>query len=269
MNRRPSLSFVPPFVLACALGALGSRPAPAAPLNGTTAVQTRPDAAAPLITFLKAGSEPAPAAGAEAPAGWLAVTVPGPFTAYVRNQDLAKSLEVKPGSSLYLKPSADAGVLATSAKGDVIAITGLHGKWTEVRLEKALVGYIHLGPLPAVADGVIPDAPAAASAPPSDLATAGGPGRAAPASLRDDGSLPRFFEGRFVSTRHLLSGPKPYAWQLNDSTGARLAYLDVRKLLLTEQIDSYVGHEVGVYGAASRVPGTKDMVIVLESLQLK
>ncbi len=249
---------------ALALSALPLVPATAAPLTGTTAVQTRPDAAAPLITFLKAGSEPVPAPTADAPAGWLAVSVPGPFTAYVQNQDLAKSLDVKTGSALYLKPSTDAGVLTTSVKGDSIAITGLHGKWTEVRLDKTLVGYIHIGPLAAAADGTIKDAP-----PPSDLSTASGPGKAAPAPSPDETALPRFFEGRFVSTHRLLSSPKPYSWQLNDASGARLAYLDVRKLLLTEQIDNYVGHDVGVYGAASRVPGTKDMVILLESLRLK
>ena len=269
MNRRRfPILLAREMLLILAVAALGHAGLRAAPLSATTAVQTRPEASAPLVTFLKAGSEPVPAAEAspDIPAGWMAVSVAGPFTVYVPNQDLTKALEVKPGSSLYLKPSSDAGVLTTSAKGDSLTITGLHGKWTEVRLEKAVLGYIHLGPLPPSpeAQPMPVDVP-----PPSDLATAGGPGKAAPVSAPEDGALPRYFEGRFTSTHRLFSAPKPYSWQLDDASGARLAYLDVRKLLLTEQIESYAGHDVAVLGSASRVPGTKDMVIVLESLRWK
>ncbi len=51
----------------------------ATPLMETAAVQTRPDPAAPAITYLKAGSEPVVATNALAttPAGWLAVELPG------------------------------------------------------------------------------------------------------------------------------------------------------------------------------------------------
>ncbi len=185
----------PAFVLAGLSAAAG-----AAPLPGTTAVQTRPEADAPAIGYLKAGSEPVPA-DAPAPEGWLAVSLPGPFSAYVRSGDLSKSLDVRPGASLYLEPKPDAPVLALAAAGDKIEITGLLGKWTQVQLDKSLTGYIHAGPLPpapavpgaagAPAPGVLTDVPAAApAAPPAngpgravDTAEAGRPG-AAPAARR-------------------------------------------------------------------------------------
>jgi len=98
----------------CALAGLAA--AAAAPLPGTTAVQTRPEADAPAIGYLKAGSEPVPA-DAPAPEGWMAVSLPGPFSAYVRSGDLSKSLDVRPGASLYLEPKPDAPVLTLAAAG--------------------------------------------------------------------------------------------------------------------------------------------------------
>ena len=76
------------------------------------------------------------------------------------------------------------------------------------------------------------------------------------------------FEGRFVAA-HKLFSHRPYQWELADSTGTRLAYLDVSKLLLTEQMDKYIDHQVAVSGAVSPVPGSKDVVVSVEILQLK
>ena len=68
---------------ACALSAVASLVA--APLTVTTAVHTKPDASAPAISFMKAGTDPVPAPNAPAnlPPGWIAVELPGPFEGYV------------------------------------------------------------------------------------------------------------------------------------------------------------------------------------------
>jgi len=258
----PSAAF-----LACMLlPGPGLTPGRASPLNQTTAVQTKPDLGAPVITVLGAGSEPTPAAGADAglPPGWLAVEVPGPFEGYVLNRDLTKNLEVKAGGQIRLAPSLDAGVLAVAAKGDNSEITGLHGKWTQIRLKKDLVGYIHVGGAPGAPGQA---APVAEAAPGSMVAIPTGPGR--PAAETSDVPEPRSIEGHFVSTRSLLSPRRPYDWQLNDATGSRAAYLDISKLLLTDQIDKYVDHDVVVYGSVKPVPGGNDIVVQVESLQLK
>ncbi len=260
-------AFPPAAFLACMLllgpGLTSGR---AAPLTQTTAVQTKPDLGAPVITILKAGSEPTPASAvaADLPPGWLAVSVPGPFEGYVLNRDLTKNLEVKAGGQIRLAPALDSGVLAVAAKGDSSEITGLHGKWTQIRLKKDLVGYIHVGG-PAAGPGQ--GAPVAEPAPVSMVALATGPGKAA--AEGSDVPEPRSIEGRFVSTRSLLSPRRPYDWQLNDPTGSRSAYLDLAKLLLTDQIDKYVDHEVIVYGSVRAVPGGNDIVVQVESLQLK
>ena len=251
----------------------------AAPLAVTTAVHTKPDAASPALTYLKAGSEPMPAAsaGSVAPEGWMAIELPGPFEGYVENKDLTKSLDVKPGTSIRLAPKPEAGVLAVAQKEDKLSITGLRGKWTQVSLEKKMFGYIQVGsktPAPVAASAMA--APAATPVSPSPVSPGvygvATPGQAAPmVNLGDGGSsaLPRQFAGKFVSTRRALAPRRPYDYALNDENGRRYAYLDVSKLLQTEQIEKYIDRHVVVFGAGKSSADGKDIVIVVETLQLK
>jgi hypothetical protein len=256
----------------------------AAPLTQTTAVHTKPDATAPVITFFKAGTEPTASleSVASTPAGWMAVELPGPFEAYVLNKDLAKSLDVVPGAALTLAPKAGAGVLTTAINGDKTKITGLFGKWTQISLDRKIVGYITVasmpGYLPPIANtpAAAPtySGPAPVSPPPTAAVAygAGTPGRAVQmVNLGDGGSssLPRQFSGKFVSTRRPFTPRRPFDWALNDDAGRRYAYLDVSKLLLTEQIEKYVDRAVIVYGSARTASDGKDLVIEIESLQLR
>lgn len=268
------------LALAALLAATSS--ALAAPLTATTAVHTKPDDKSPTVTILKAGTEPVAAQAPIVPSGWMAVELAGPHTAYVQNKDFAKSLDLIPGASIYLAPRADAGVLATAEKNEKAMIDGYVGKWARITLDRKLVGYIRTGvptaslpPManaPAVAAPVkTTPAPMASPVPP----TAHGvttPGQAAPTMSLGDGaggSLPRLFQGRFVSTRRPLAPRRPYDWALNDDAGKRYAYLDISKLLQTEQIEKYADHMVVVYGAAKASPDGKDILIQVESLQLK
>lgn len=259
----------------------------ASPLTETTAVHTRADTSAPTITFLKAGTAPIFSA-TPAPSGWVAVDLPGPFEAYVQNKDIGKSLDVRPGSAIHLQPSQDSAILAYMEAGDPAAITGLHGKWTQIRLEKKLTGYIRVAggltiAAPAYAPSAQPvlrDVPAASTAPrpvapapmtPTAYGASTGGAPAPVVGLNDGGSgvLPRLFQGKFVSSKRPFAPRRPYDWQLNDDAGVRYAYLDLTKLLLTEQIDKYTDRVVVVYGKPKSMPGGRDIVIEVESLQLK
>ena len=264
----------------------------AAPLTATTAVHTRPDRAAPAIRYLKAGTNPVPASGAmgSTPAGWMAIDLEGPFEGYVDNKDLTKSYDVKPGAAIRVAPKPDAAVLATAEKGDKTSITGVRGRWTQINLNKKLIGYIDVGNapghLPAIATTPAAaarsgSAGAATNTTPPPIAPApvapgaygvAGPGQAAPmVNLGDGGSatLPRQFAGRFVSTRRPLAPRRPFDYALNDDAGKRYAYLDISKLLLTEQIEKFVDHQVVVFGTAKATNAGKDIVIEVETLQLK
>ena len=250
----------------------------AAPLTGSTAAHIKADENSPVITVLSAGTVPTVATGAaaSAPAGWIAVELAGPFEGFVSNKDVLKSLDVRRGAEIHLAPKAESPVLTTGEAADTAEFTGLMGKWTQIRLEKKLVGFVHLTrpatPAPATTQKPAvstPMSPAPVAATAYGVTTAGRP--APQVALQDSGgsSLPRLLAGKFVSTRSAFKPRRAYDWALNDDAGKRYAFLDISKLLLTEQIESYVDHAVVVFGSAKPIPGTKDFVIEVESLQLK
>ncbi len=248
----------------------------AAPLADTTAVFAKPDAASPAVAYLKAGTEPALAANTPAPAGWAAVTLAGPHKVYAANKDISKSLEVHAGAAYRTEPKTDAPVIAFAEAGDKAEISGLHGKWTEFKLSKNIIGYIKWSGAPAKTAPKTVATPAPAKTPATTVATdvpaAAAiviPGKAAPMGDGGSSALPRLFQGKLVSTYSAFHPKRPYDYQLNDNSGERYAYLDVSKLLAIEQFNSYIDRTVVVYGTAKAVTGTKDMVILAESLQLR
>ena len=274
-----SFSPLPASFLRFAIGLVATATcAISAPLTASTAAHTKPDESSPVITVLNAGTAPTVASDASGttPPGWIAVELAGPFQGYVSNKDILKSLDVKKGAQIRLAPKVDAALLTTMEAGDKVEITGLMGKWTQIRVEKRLVGYVHAGNAPAAnAPAPRPNAVSTPMSPPPVPATAYGvttAGRAAPQvnlTETNGASLPRLLAGKFVSTRSAFKPRRPYDWALNDDAGKRYAFLDISKLLLTEQIESYIDHAVVVFGSAKPIAGTKDFVIEVESLQLK
>jgi hypothetical protein len=231
----------------------------AEPLTRDASVYARPEPSATVLKVLPAGTDPVPAiAPAEpAPAGWLAVEVPGPRELFVNNGDVAKNLDVKPGSFFYLRPDRRAPVVATMQPGDKAELANLAGDFTSYLVEKPIVGYIKLSGGVATVPGVPARTPVILSGP----AATGEIGRAA---------MPRFYEGRFAATQNFLAYKHPYNFQLIDSTGNRFAYLDISRLLLTDKVDLFLDRVVIVYGTARTLnqDGTK-RVIEVESLHLK
>ncbi len=282
-------------VLAAALLALvaGARLA-AGPLTAPAAVHVQPDAAAPVLEILPAGTEPFTAVGVTAPAGWLAVALPGTHEVFLRKADQLKDLSPRPGASYLLTDKAPETPVALAEKGDLAEITGQQGRFMKFKLTKPLIGYIPApatapistpvavaAPTPSVPAGpygeLIIDKPTAAPAPSSapDLAApsalvaitpspASHPSEATPAAL---GELPRLFQGTLVSTYSPLRPRRPYAYQLNDRNGERYAYLDASRLPPGTSLDSYAGRTVVVYGVAQSVAGVPEMVIAAENIQ--
>lgn len=259
-----------------AVGALSE--ARATPLAATAAVQTKPDPAAPVITTLKAGAEPTPTAQAAEPLppGWIAVDVPPPVLGYVQNTDFTKGLDVRPGSSIYLEPKAGAGVLATAAKNEKIEIVGLFGDWTQVRIDAPVVGYVQVGPTAATTPpGPAAEAPAGPAPAPlpgpvaAPAAVSAGPAAPLGGAAAESSGLARFLEGTVASTQHAFVPRRPYDWELVDDSGRRIAFLDLSRLVLTEQPESYSGRRVLVYGPVHPTSSGKDLVVDVETLELK
>jgi len=256
----------------------------AAPLTEATPVYAKADAAAPVLATLKAGTEPAITVdGSNVPAGWTAVTLAGPHEVYAANKDVSKALDVRPGSPYLTEPKTGSPVFAIAEKGDQTEITDYRGKWTKFRLSKPVTGFIKSpakpatppalaaktsapAPAAAVTPAPIKDAPTAAAVPTPAVVNIG---RAAPVGDGGSSVLPRLFQGKFASTYNPLRPRRPYEFQLTDDAGARYAYVDISKLLATEQLNKYVDRTVVVYGTARAVPGSTEMVVVAESLQLR
>lgn len=244
----------------------------AAPLPQDTSIHVRPTATAPTIGTLQAGTEPVAVTTGYGvlPSGWLAVSIKGPHEVFVQQKDLTKSLDAKPGAPLHREPRTDSDVLTVAAEGDEAEIIGLRGRWTQLSLKRDIVGYIQVSPTSAPSQAMsapppAPRDPSPAAVPPSPAA-----GQAVPI-VQNPGeqSLPRLFQGRLTSTRNPLRPRRPYDYQLTGEGGERYAFADLSKLLLTEQLDKYLDRTVVVYGATQRVPGTQDIVVIVESLQLR
>jgi hypothetical protein len=248
-----------------------------APLPQAATIHARPSASSPSLGTLPAGAEPSAVTTGYGvlPSGWIAVSVKGPHEVFIQQKDLTKSLDPKPGAPLHREPNTDSDVLTTGQEGDITEIIDLRGRWTQLLLKRDLIGYIQVSTpaAPAAAPSQSSASPAPAPRPAPPAAAPAAPvtaGQAVP-FVQNPGeqSLPRLFQGRLTSTRNPFRPRRPYDYQLTSEGGERYAYADLSKLLLTEQLDKYLDRTVVVYGAAQAVPGTQDIVIVVESLQLR
>jgi hypothetical protein len=249
---------------ACALGV--ARLA-ADTLAADTAVFVQTDPKSPVLARLKSGTTITVVG--EAPAGWRRVEVDGPFEAYVHNRDITKGLEVREGASIYAAPQKDAAVLTVAAPGDKTEITGLRGDYCQVKLTKKLQGFIAIGDTANMSTDPKPvfvTPPPAAAAP---AAAVNAPGHPVPIS-GNTADMPRMFAGRLVLAKRALLNPNPpYDYQLVDVSGRRFAYVDTKRLRLTDKIESYLDLSITLTGTVRNTVDGKDLVIAAESMQLK
>jgi hypothetical protein len=237
-----------------------------------TAVFQQPDAKSPVLTRLTAGATINPVG--EAPAGWRRVEVDGSFEGYSRSREITKALSVREGANIYSEPKVTSAVLTISQKGDKSEVVGLStGDWLKVRVEKKLQGFIAVGATanrPAVGAAPVTPPPAAAagysSAP---VASSTEPGRPVPVSA-NSADTPRLFSGTFTVAQATLFGSTPvYDYQLSDSSGRRFAYVDMKRLVLTEKLESYLNLQVVITGTVRNTVDGKDLVVVAQAIQRK
>jgi hypothetical protein len=241
---------------------------PAADILPTdTAVFLQPDPKSHVLSRLKAGNTIIYTG--DAPAGWRRVELTGTFEAYVHNRDLTKGLEVREGANIVTAPQKDAAVLTVAQEGDKAEVVGLakNSDYCQIKLQKKLQGFIAVGananagaPLPAA--NATP-APAAPAAPSSAI------GRAVPVSA-NSADIPRQFAGRLVLARRALVNPNPpYDYQVVDQAGRRFAYVDTKRLILTEKIETFLDLQVTITGTVRNTVDGKDLVIAAEAMQLR
>lgn len=266
--------FALPFLLRSLVlaAALITGRAGAETLKSDTVVFAQTDAKSAILARLKSGATVTVVG--EAPAGWRRIELSGPFEAYVNNQDITKSLDVREGANIYAAPRKDAQVLTVAAAGDKTEITALvpgNNDFCQIRLEKKLQGFIAIG-----AAANTPSAQLAPLSRPTPAPTANtnpapvtAPGR--PVKLgHNSADMPRLFAGKLVLARRPILNPNPpYDYQLVDATGRRFAYVDTQRLLLTDKIETYLDRELSITGTVRNTVDGQDLVIAAEAMQLK
>lgn len=235
-------------------------------LSSDTAVFMQPDPKSHVLTRLKSGNTIIYTG--DAPAGWRRVEISGTFEAYAHNRDITKGLEVRDGANIRTSPKPDAPVLTVAQPGDKTEVIGLAGgDWCQIKFEKKIQGFIAVG----AAANVAGDSPrrfnVAPPATPAAPTTA--VGRPVPLS-GNSAEMPRMFAGRLVAARRALLNPNPpYDYQLTDASGRRFAYVDTKRLTLTDNIETYLDREISLTGTVRNTVDGKDLVIAAESMQLK
>ena len=236
-------------------------------LKTDTAVFVQTDPKSPVLTRLKAGATITVVG--DAPAGWRRVEVSGPFEAYAQSRDITKGLEVREGGNIYAAPRKDAQLLAVAAAGDKSEVIGLAGgDWCQVRLEKKLQGFIAIGEAANISAEAKPLATMtpAPAAPTGPVTTVGHP----VAMSGNSADTPRLFAGTLVLARRAILNPNPpYDYQLTDTSGRRFAYVDTKRLLLTDRIDTFLDREIALTGTVRNTVDGRDLVIAAESMSLK
>ncbi len=271
------------LAIALVLAALSLPGARAVVLEAPLPAYASPDASAPILGTAQSGTA---LSSVPAPAGWAAVELAGPHAVYVTHKDTLKNFEVRPGAAYLSAPRANAPVLGLAGENDVAEFADVEGKFNKFSLNKPLVAYVRV-PVAPVAQVAAPahapashaaatPAPAADTLPPlmddlpgtlSQNIPANRP--VAPGQSVESGEprLARTFFGIVASSRNPLRPRRPHDFQLNDDGGTRIAYLDISKLLLTEQIEAFVGRPVSILGTAETAGN--DLVIRVESLKLQ
>lgn len=257
----------------------------AATLPASLPAYASPDERSPILGTAQAGS---PLATIAAPSGWQAVELAGPHTVYVVEKDTLKNFEVRPGAAYLSAPRPDAPVIGLAGEKDPVDFADIAGRYNKFSLRKPVVAYVRVQP-----DNVTPIAPVAVA---PAVTTPAAPAPRTPAApvapvpyeavLRDDipsstpappgrgleagePRLARTFFGTIESTRSALRPRRPHDFQLNDAAGQRIAFIDVSRLLQTEQINAFIGRPVVIFGTAQPVGPGRDIVIQAETLKLQ
>jgi len=242
--------------------ALSVRLAAADLLPADAAVFLQPDPKSHVLVRLKAGNTIVYTG--DAPAGWRRVELSGSFEGYAHNRDITKGLEVREGGNILTAPKKDAPVLTVAQEGDQTEVVGLAGgDFVQIKFTKKLQGFVATGAAN-LAPELRPVPVAAAPVAPSNAI-----GRPVPMTA-NSADLPRLFAGRLVlAKRPILNPNPPYEFQLTDNSGRRFAYVDTKRLLLTDKIEAYLDRSVSVTGTVRNTVDGRDLVIAAESLSLK
>lgn len=238
-------------------------------------VHLRPTSDSPVIgsvsqdAFLIAPAEPVTLSNRELERGWEAISFLENFRGFVQRTDLTKDLKVAPGSAVYVNAEVNSDKVLTRARAnDLFEVENLSGNWAEVSFRKPVTAFVR-------SESSTASAPreAARAVQTSDIQDE--PEQRAEATQRptvsrrtaipSDGMV-RSFQGQLGQPRTLFGRQAPYPFQIVDSSGNRIAYLDLSKLLITAPMEHLIGRQYEFYGKAEPIDGRRDFVIRVERI---
>jgi len=267
MKTKSALPVLRSLGLTVALTLLAATRLSADILAADTAVFMQADAKSHVIVRLKSGNTIIYTG--DAPAGWRRVEISGTFEAFAHSRDITKGLEVHEGANILTAPEKNAAVLTVAQKGDVTEVVGLKGEFCQIRVTKKLQGFIATGATANTPGTTAAPALQAISGPVAPAENPNAPGH--PVRITGDTSnLPRSFTGTFGGARRAIINPNPlYDYQLTDIEGRRFAYVDTKRLVLTEKIESYLGTVVTITGTIRNTVDGKELVVDAQSISRK
>jgi hypothetical protein len=214
---------------------------------------------------------------AKAALGWHFANFTGEAEGYVPDAKIGKDLLPVDNTLVYSGPSEDSTVLAVYQFGDDLEVLDT-GLWWKVRFEGGFPVYFVLDtppPLPAVTATVEPatvPAPVIEAAP---LVEAGGsalvttlPAQAMEVENPRPGVIGQSYHGTFKRSKKRFGLFKPKAaFYLEDASGDRIAWLDMKEIVVPGSIKSYLDEQVVIHGERSRLKS--DWIIHARNMRLK
>lgn len=264
------------FLFSSVLGVVG---------QDQVAVFLKPDSSSYQVTTLAADDSRLNAA-AEMPYGtdqtnvWKWVELNQTFEGFVRKSYVTKGLTVQVGTPVYFVPGNEDAFLTILEDGANAEVIQAAGEWMEISINTSVPVYFETdipasvsepafaAELPVVRDdsafevqsAIVQDEVAAYE--PTDLSSTNTyPGE----------PIDRILEGKLVKYKGFPNPfKKPtYEWQIKNRRNKRIAFVDLRNLILDRTIESYEGHQLSLSGSIYQINKGRDLVIVASQLTVQ
>jgi hypothetical protein len=255
--------------LATALGLLFGATAHAADTSDI-ALYLSPDATTRAFLQVPA-SDPRLAAAQPAAKGWMTVSLPGPFTAYVQSNFTHKDLTVIAGTPIHAAANSNSAVLGAAPVNPPLSLLSPDINWSTVSFPGPVTVYFQKA-APAVATPM-----AAAPAPVTAVAATPAPVTALPAAAVVTATptatatatdVPHYYYGVLkLRTNPAMGGPINAQYLLYSEKGELVALVDLSNVVLSRPAAEYLGKSVKVYGTAYTVSNLPSLVISAQMMQ--
>lgn len=246
--------------------------------EGNRPVHLRPSADSPIIgnlpkeAFVMAPAEPVSMSDSAKAEGWEPISFLDNLRGFVKRSDVTKDLMVSPGAAVYATAEDSPNIITRAHQNDVFEVERLAGDWVEVSFRKPVIafvppvrnGSVTTGESSEPAPSILEEAPATAQPEAARRSTP----VTSRAAIPTDGIL-RAYEGRLSQPRTFFGRTPVHPFQIVDSSGNRIAYLDLSRLLITTPLDHFLGREFYFYGRAEPIEGRRDFVIRVEQMRQK